>query len=173
MKLLYFVETANPTDSENVQGPCTEICQASSRDAYQAISIKAETLSDVREEEEEEDPLTIKFPGRKAEPESHLRSHQLIHIGVRPFWCDICKKSFIYRAHLRIHHRIHTGEQPFSCDMCNKSFIEQSSLKRHQRIHSGERPYCCDICNKLFNQRSSLKRHLRIHDGKQLFCCDV
>jgi hypothetical protein len=53
------------TDSENVQGPCTKICPASSHDVYQAISIKAEVLSDV----EEEDPVPITFPGIKAEPE--------------------------------------------------------------------------------------------------------
>jgi hypothetical protein len=56
----------NLRDSENVQGLCGEICPASSRDAYQAIGIKAEVPSDV-EAEEDPDPMT--FPGIKAEPE--------------------------------------------------------------------------------------------------------
>jgi hypothetical protein len=42
------------------------MCPASSQDAYQAISIKAEVLSDA---EAEEDPLAITSPGMKAEPE--------------------------------------------------------------------------------------------------------
>jgi hypothetical protein len=55
------------TDLENVRVFCTEMCPASSQDAYQDISIKAEVLSDV---EEEEDPLAITFSGGiKAEPE--------------------------------------------------------------------------------------------------------
>jgi hypothetical protein len=47
----------------DVQGPCTEVCPAS-YGAYEGITIKAEVLSDV---EEEENPLT--FPEIKAEPE--------------------------------------------------------------------------------------------------------
>jgi hypothetical protein len=49
----------------DVQGQCTEICPASSYGAYEAISVKAEVLSDV----EEEDPLATAFPEIKAEPE--------------------------------------------------------------------------------------------------------
>jgi hypothetical protein len=56
----------NPTDSENVRGLCTEICPPSSHDAYQAIGIKAEVLSDA---EEEECPGPITFPVIKVEPE--------------------------------------------------------------------------------------------------------
>jgi hypothetical protein len=60
-----LVVLQNPTDSENVRGLSSEVCPASSHDISEAISIKAEVLSDV---EEEEDPLTM-FPGMKAEPE--------------------------------------------------------------------------------------------------------
>jgi hypothetical protein len=56
----------NLDDSENVRSLCSETCPASSHDAYQAINIKAEVLSDV---EEEEDPLAVTSPGIKAEPE--------------------------------------------------------------------------------------------------------
>jgi hypothetical protein len=42
------------------------MCPASSRDRFQAVSIKAEILSDV---EEEEYPVRITFPGIKADPE--------------------------------------------------------------------------------------------------------
>jgi hypothetical protein len=77
-----LVVLQDPTASENVQGLCTEICPAFTHDAYQAISVKAEVLSDIEEEEdpltaevlsrieEEEDPLAIPFPGGiKVEPE--------------------------------------------------------------------------------------------------------
>jgi hypothetical protein len=69
----------NVTYPENVQGLCTEIWPAYSHDAFQASTIKAEELSDIEaeegEEEEEEYPLTIAYPGIKPEPEvSHLCS---------------------------------------------------------------------------------------------------
>jgi hypothetical protein len=56
----------NLTDSEEVQGRCSETCPTISHELYLPISIKAEVLSDV---EEEEDPLAITFSGIKAEPE--------------------------------------------------------------------------------------------------------
>jgi hypothetical protein len=61
-----LVVSQNPTNSENVRDLCTEICSAPSHDAYQAISIKAEVLSDG---EEEEYPVPVIYPGIKAEPE--------------------------------------------------------------------------------------------------------
>ncbi|XP_023713767.1 uncharacterized protein LOC111867818 isoform X2 [Cryptotermes secundus] len=68
-------ESENPADLERVQvrGPCGELCPASSHDTDQDISIKAEVLSDA---EAEEDPLTIPFPGIKAEPE-HLSMKEI------------------------------------------------------------------------------------------------
>jgi hypothetical protein len=61
----------NVTYSENVQGLCSEIWPAYSHDAFQASSIKAEELSDMEaeEEEEEEYPMAITYPGIKPEPE--------------------------------------------------------------------------------------------------------
>jgi hypothetical protein len=55
----------NPADLEKGQGLCSELCPASSHNAYFAVSIKAETPSDT--EEEYSVPLT--FVGVKAEPE--------------------------------------------------------------------------------------------------------
>jgi hypothetical protein len=61
-----LVVLQNPTDLENVQGLGTDLYPASFHDACQAISIKAEELSDA---EEEEDPPAITLPGIKAEAE--------------------------------------------------------------------------------------------------------
>jgi hypothetical protein len=56
----------NPTDFEKMRGLHSEIYPVSSQDAYPAISIKAEKLS---EAEEGEGPVPTTFPGIKAEPE--------------------------------------------------------------------------------------------------------
>jgi hypothetical protein len=60
-----LVVLQNLTDSEEEQIPCSEMSPASSQNAYQAISIKAEVPADA---EAEEDPLAITPPGIKAEP---------------------------------------------------------------------------------------------------------
>jgi hypothetical protein len=62
--MFVLVILQNLTDSENVQSLRTEMCPASTLDVYQAISIKAEALSDA----EEEDPLARTFPRIKDEP---------------------------------------------------------------------------------------------------------
>jgi hypothetical protein len=56
----------NPADFGKVQGLHSEICSASSHDAYPAASIKAEVLSGA---EAEEDPVSTTFVEIKAEPE--------------------------------------------------------------------------------------------------------
>jgi hypothetical protein len=66
-----LVVLQNSTDLEKLQGPQSEICPASSHDAYQAISIKVEKLSDL---EDEDDLTPTAFPGIKAEREVSCNS---------------------------------------------------------------------------------------------------
>jgi hypothetical protein len=79
-----LVVLQNLTDSEKERNLCSEMSPASSQDAYQAISVKAEVLADV---EAEEDPLAITPPGIKAEPEVscpcvHVRPISLIQVSL-------------------------------------------------------------------------------------------
>jgi hypothetical protein len=73
-----LLDFQNPADLEKVQirGPCGEMCPASSQDAYQATSIKAEVPSDT---EAEEVPHAITLPGGiKAEPEVSCVSQSVL-----------------------------------------------------------------------------------------------
>ncbi|XP_033610008.1 zinc finger protein 525-like isoform X1 [Cryptotermes secundus] len=168
-------EPENLADSVEARSLCSEIHPASSHDASQVNSVKAEEVSDA---EEEKCPVPITFQRIKAEPESTLNDLQPVCSGERRYSCDECDKSFTEQCNLRAHqcetHQpIHSGERPYCCDMCTKSFSQQGSLKIHQRIHSGERPFCCDVCTKSFSFQSGLREHLRIHSGERPFCCDV
>jgi hypothetical protein len=66
MNIMALIVLQKFADSEKAHGLCTDICPASSCNAYQAVTIKAEVFSDA---EEEEYPIPIPFAGIKAEPE--------------------------------------------------------------------------------------------------------
>jgi hypothetical protein len=50
--------------------------------------------------------------------------------------CRYYQKAFHKGAHLRRHERIHTGIKPYVCMTCNRSFSRQDSLIRHEKLHN-------------------------------------
>lgn len=97
--------------------------------------------------------------------------HEKLHLGLRPFSCNQCDKSYKKLDHLNRHKKIHSADQvATSCTFegCDKTFCRIESLQSHVRIkHSGdpEKREMCDVCGKSFVNVSYLKTHKLQHLG--------
>ncbi|XP_041817537.1 zinc finger protein 708-like [Chelmon rostratus] len=123
---------------------------------------------------------------------SRLKTHEVIHSGVKPHRCDLCPKAYMRTNDLEHHKKIvhingATEPPPTSsllCDFCGKEFKCRSQLAIHFQTHTGERPHLCDICGRKFGRQYQLKRHKTLVHGNRVngeenppsdspFACDV
>ncbi|XP_062314261.1 zinc finger protein 335 isoform X3 [Osmerus eperlanus] len=124
---------------------------------------------------------------------SSLKEHMFNHEGNKPFKCEECDYSSVYRKdvirHSATHNKdkkiktelvaLHVSQCPrvsqFACPVCHRVYPMQKRLTQHMKTHSTEKPHMCDKCGKSFKKRYTFKVHLLTHIqtlGDSSFKCE-
>ncbi|KRZ19590.1 Zinc finger protein [Trichinella pseudospiralis] len=68
-----------------------------------------------------------------------------------------CVINMIKQIKCIMHMNIHLGMKPYACQMCGTRFSNQGAKHNHMRIHSCASPFACSLCKKAFALELSLK----------------
>ena len=115
----------------------------------------------------EEETFVCTICGYRFDNGATLLAHYRIHLGEKPYQCDICSKGYMMSTHLKSHTCIHSGA--FKCSRCNKTFKGYKDLNRHLRTNNDPYIHKCEYCPKLFNTKCGLHFHVLKHN---LVACD-
>ncbi|XP_058830397.1 gastrula zinc finger protein XlCGF8.2DB-like isoform X2 [Topomyia yanbarensis] len=114
------------------------------------------------------------FCGRRYRYKGPLVEHILrVHCNEKPFYCDICGKTFGTNSGVSVHRNIHSNERPYKCTVCPKGFNSKGELNEHMCVHTGNWPYTCTVCGKNFPKKTKINAHMATHTGAYRFKCDV
>ncbi|XP_058465303.1 zinc finger protein 43-like [Malaya genurostris] len=116
--------------------------------------------------------------------QSKYEAHKRTHVGLKPYECETCHRSFTGWHYLRFHRiQKHSGNKVLlTCDHpgCEQQLSTRYALKRHKtRTHDPNfvpetTVFVCDTCGKTFNSNGNLKKHKYTHTPAEMpFVCGI
>ncbi|XP_048096760.1 zinc finger protein 335-like isoform X8 [Alosa alosa] len=117
---------------------------------------------------------------------SSLKEHMFNHEGTKPYKCEECDYTSVYKKDVIRHSAVHNKDKKkkpdlvpkisqFPCPICHRVYPMQKRLTQHMKTHSNEKPHVCDKCGKSFKKRYTFKMHLLTHIqscGNSRFKCE-
>ncbi|XP_043946173.1 zinc finger protein 335 isoform X2 [Protopterus annectens] len=105
---------------------------------------------------------------------SSLKEHMFNHAGKKPYKCEECNYTSVYKKDVIRHSAVHNKDKrkktemgpklnSYPCPVCHKVYSMQKRLTQHLKTHSAEKPHMCDKCGKSFKKRYTFKMHLLTH----------
>ncbi|KAJ3022038.1 hypothetical protein HKX48_007193 [Thoreauomyces humboldtii] len=78
-----------------------------------------------------------------------------------------CTKTFTRSYNLKSHSLLHTGIKPFACAGCPATFLRKHDRDRHfNSLHGGAsgRRFKCELCGAGFARADALRRHVEVEE---------
>ncbi|CAI2383152.1 unnamed protein product [Moneuplotes crassus] len=77
-----------------------------------------------------------------------------------------CEKTFTRSWNFLDHARTHLGIKPYSCPHCPRSFTQKGNLKKHMKQHSeptleNRKKFVCTHCSSRYTEKYNLKVHIK------------
>ncbi|XP_054835402.1 zinc finger protein 335 isoform X3 [Eublepharis macularius] len=105
---------------------------------------------------------------------SSLKEHMFNHVGSKPYKCEECDYTSVYKKDVIRHSAVHNRDKKkradpppkqstFPCPVCSRVYPMQKRLTQHMKTHSADKPHMCDKCGKSFKKRYTFKMHLLTH----------
>ncbi|KAL1395249.1 hypothetical protein pipiens_011388, partial [Culex pipiens pipiens] len=152
-------------DYRDTDENCCEICFRSFNN-YGALLRHASQQRRIRQT-----VCTCSTCGYQAKSTAGLRDHENKHLGLRPYECELCQKTFSSKTILKNHMLVHVSDRPFSCEICGKTFARKRNWKDHAMTHQESKPWECEVCKMQFRIETQFMTHKKRHTGVRPYKC--